>query len=1012
MTFSTLASLRASAVPRRGRLVLLLAAALAAAILSASAHSAHAAVGPCGPETFGVCEFESPAVAGEGGPPATQAGSHPYALTTTIVFNHETEEENEQFTPDRVTEEEVPNEVPEYLGRIYGEPKHIVTDLPPGLVVNPSVTATRCTEQQLETVPANGGGCPPGSAVGIATIYPMAASLGFLRSAVYNMVPPAGVPAAFGLKPGELAWIAHIVGGVRTGGDYGLSGVVNEVPQLKRLWAVKLTLWGNPSDPAHDRERGLCSLYTPALQGIQERLFKFRLEEAIANHKPVSEYPQEAGYGFNCPLPPHERSSAPFLTMPGSCTGSSLETSMSTYSWQRPEELIAPPPYQAPATTGCGELAFHPSLAVEPAPHGVGAESPSGLNVDLKIPQEESLETRAEADLKKAVVTLPEGMTLSPSSANGLGGCPATGPEGFNLHERETEVGGIKHPPAGHCPDSSKVGTVEVHTPLLEEPLTGAVYLAQPQCGGAAQPACTDESALNGELLRLYIEVEGHGAIVKLEGTVSANPATGRLTTTFDDNPQLPFNEFKLRFFTGPRAPLVTPASCGAYSTTSQLTPWSGTPPLELPSGFSIESGCSHPFSPNFAAGTANNQAGASSPFSLTFSRQDGEGRFAGLRVTAPPGLLATLRGVLPCPEPQAAEGTCGPQSEIGKTTVAAGPGPDPFWVRGGRVYLTGPYKGAPLGLSVVVPTVAGPFTLTGNAGPGEEVVRARIEVDPTTAQVTVISDPLPQIIEGIPLDLRTVNVSIDRPGFMINPTNCSQLAVTATLSSTEGASAALSNPFEAANCANLPFRPQLKLSLKGGTKRTGNPALKAVLTMQPGEANIASAQVTLPSSELVDNAHIGDVCTATEFAAGNGHGEMCKPSSIYGYARAWSPLLEAPLEGPVFLKTPGHKLPDLLAALNGQIDVALQGKVDTGKGGGIRNTFEVVPDAPVSKFVLSMQGGSKGLLVNSENLCSPKAKTHALANFTGQNGKLFDATPRVANSCKHHGRGGGARRH
>jgi hypothetical protein len=973
--------------------VLLVAAALATACGCAFAESARATVGPCGPESFGVCEFESPTVASEGGPPATQAGSHPYAWTATIVFNHGTEEEEEKFEFNEFTGEEVAIEDPEVLGKIYGEPKHIVTNLPAGLVVNPSVTATKCTEQQLETVPISGGGCPPGSAVGVATIYYMGPSLGHFPAAVYNMVPPAGVPAEFGVKPGEVAWIAHIIGGVRTGGDYGLSGIVNEVPQLKRLWAVKVTLWGDPSAAAHDRERGACSTWTGPQKRIREDHYKFLLEEAISNHKPVSEYPSEAEFQFNCPLPPHERSSAPFLTMPSSCTGSPLETSMSTYSWGKPEETIAPPLYQAPAITGCGELPFHPSLTVEPAPRGVGAESPSGLNVDLKIPHEESVSTRAEADLKKTVVTLPEGMAISPSEANGLGACPATGPEGFNLHEAETEADGVKHPPAGHCPDSSKIGTVEVLTPLLDKPLTGAVYIAQPKCGGAGQPACTEASATNGELFGLYLEVEGQGAIVKLAGTVSANPHTGQLTTTFDDNPQLPFNELKLKFFTGSRAPLVTPAGCGSYSTLSQLTPWSGTPPVERSSGFTVESGCSHGFSPSFTAGTMNSQAGAYTPFTLTFSRQDGEQRLASTQITMPAGLLAALKGVAQCPEPQAAKGECGPGSEIGGTTVAVGPGPSPYWVRGGKVYLTGPYKGSPFGLSIVVPAVAGPFNL------GVEVVRARIDVDPHTAQVTITSDPLPTIKDGIPFDIRTVNVTVGRPGFMFNPTNCSPLSVTGTIASVNGASAGVSTPFETANCASLPFKPSFKASTPAKTSKANGAGLTVKVGSGAGQANIAKVRVVLPKQLPARLTTLQKACTEAQF---NVNPAGCPAASDVGTATAVTPVLAHPLTGPAYLVSHGGAaFPDLVFVLQGEgIKLYLDGNTNIKKG-ITSSTFNSIPDAPISTFETLFPEGSHSVLATNipakakGSMC--RQKLTMPTTITGQNGAVMTQTTKIS---------------
>ncbi|HWY17382.1 MAG TPA: hypothetical protein VNY27_01585 [Solirubrobacteraceae bacterium] len=937
-------------------------------------------------------------MAGELGPPATRAGSHPYALTTTIVFNHETKEENEQFELDESLGEEVPIEIPEVLGKIYGEPKHIVTNLPAGLVVNPTVSTRKCTERQLETVPAHGGGCPVGSVVGVATIYAMGANLGFFRSPVYNMVPPAGVPAEFGLNPGEIGFIAHIIGGVRTGGDYGLSGSVSEITQLKRLWAVKLTLWGNPSDPSHDRERGVCGVHSRAQQKIKEETYTKLLETAIMTHKRVSEYPEESFYEFNCPLPARERTGTPFLTMPGSCTGSPLATSMSTYSWQKPEELIAPPPFQSPAITGCNELAFHPSLSTEPSPKGVGTESPSGLNVDLKVPQEESLAGRAEANLKEAVVKFPMGMAVSPSAANGLGACPLEGPEGINLTSAE---------PA-KCPDSSKVANVEIDTQLLEHPLKGSVFLAQQGdvAGNGSNPF--------GSLLALYVVAEGQGAVVKLPGEIVLDKETGQLTARFGKDPvrsaatgeaqflpQLPFSDVRMSFFGGSRAPLITPIACGTYTTASQLFPWSGGPPKESQSSFTISQGCGAGvgFSPSFTAGTINNQAGAFSPLSVTLARQDREQRLSGVQVTTPPGLLGVLKSVVQCPDPQAAHGTCGPESQIGVTTVSVGPGGTPYWVKDGKVYLTGPYNGAPFGLSIVVPTTAGPFTLTGNGGFGKEVVRAKVEVDSHTAQVRVTSDPLPTILQGIPLDVRTINVTVNRPDFMFNPTNCSQLSVTALITSTAGASTGVSSPFEASNCANLPFKPKFAATTAAKTSKANGASLVVKVTPGPGQANIAKARVTLPKQLPARLTTLQKACTDKQF---NANPAGCPLASNVGTAMALTPLLAHPLTGPAYLVSHGGAaFPDLVFVLQGEgITLYLDGNTNIKKG-ITTSTFNSAPDAPVSSFETTFPEGPFSVLATNlptkakGNMC--RQKLTMPTTLTGQNGAVVTQTTKIA---------------
>ena len=994
-----------------GRPVMLLAATVAALVVGACVFVgvAGATVGSCGPAVFGVCDFESPITASESGPPATLAGSHPYALTTTIVFNNEITSE-EPVEEENAKEEMVPIGIGLPTGKIYGSPKHIEVNLPAGVVVNPAASPRKCTELQFETKEGSGqvGGCPLGSVVGIVTVYLMGADAA-VSSPVYNMVPPPGVPAEFGVSPGSIGLIAHIMGKVRTGGDYGLSGSVSGITQFQPIYSVKLTLWGDPTNPSHDRERGGCANTFSVQKEIEEEHFKKSNEEAVIEH---TQFRKESEYKFRCPVGENERTYIPLLTMPGSCTGNPYESTLSVDSWQEPGNEIMPAPFMSPAVTGCDELPFHPSLNAEPSSNA-GTESPSGLNVDLRIPQDESIEGRAEADLKKTVVSLPAGIAISPSAANGLGACPAEGPGGFNLHEEETETNGEKHSPRGHCPDSSKIGTVEVLTPLLEKPLAGSVFIAQPKCGGTGQPGCTEESASNGELFGLYLEVEGQGAIVKLAGTVSANPSTGQLTTTFDNNPQLPFDELKLKLFSGPRAPLITPSDCGTYTTTSLLSPWSGTSTVPWPSDFTINQGCTHAFNPTFTAGTTNNQAGAYSPFSVTLSRQDGEQRLGGVQVIAPPGLLASIKNVVQCPEPQASQGTCGPGSEIGETTVAVGPGTDPYWVKGGKVYLTGPYKGSPFGLSIVVPAVAGPFNL------GQEIVRARIDVDSHTAQATVTSDPLPTIKDGIPLDVRTVNVTIDRSGFMFNPTNCSPLSVGGTLESTSTTKTAVSNPFEAANCASLPFKPSFKVSTQASTSKANGASLTVKVGSSAGQANIAKVRVTLPKQLPARLTTLQKACTEAQF---NINPAGCPVQSDVGNATAVTPLLAHPLTGPAYLVSHGGAaFPDLVFVLQGEgILLYLDGNTNIKKG-ITTSTFNSVPDAPISTFETVFPEGSHSVLATNipakakNNMCGQKLTMPT--TITGQNGAVTTQTTKIAvTGCpkvkkkakaKHKGHGG-----
>jgi hypothetical protein len=632
------------------------------------------------------------------------------------------------------------------------------------------------------------------------------------------------------------------------------------------------------------------------------------------------------------------------------------------------------------AIEGCGLLAFGPSLTARPIGVQPGvplADSPSGLSFDLRVPQEESLTGLAIANLKNTVVTLPAGIAVSPSAANGLGACTE---EEIGLHNAQKPS----------CPDDSKVAEAEIVTPLLQAPLKGSVYLAQQGDAGPAQGSNPFSS-----LLALYLVAEGSGALVKLAGHVEVDPSTGQLTTTFENNPQIPFNELKLSFFTGPRAPLVTPLACGTYTTTTQLTPWSAPfsgPPATPSDSFTVASGCGGGFAPSFTAGMTSDQAGAFGQFSVTFSRQDGEQRLAGVQVTMPPGLLGVLKSIVQCPEPQASQGACGPESLIGHTTAAAGPGPDSFYV-GGNVFLTGPYKGAPFGLSIIVPAVAGPFNL------GNVIVRAAINVDPHTAQITVTSDPLPRILQGIPLDLRTVNVTVDRAGFMFNPTNCSPLTVAATIVSTSGAGIGASSPFHVTNCATLGFKPKFTVSTQAKTSKANGASLDVKVTSRSGQANIAKVDVSLPKALPSRLTTLQKACAEAQF---NTNPAGCPAGSVIGMAKALTPVLNVPLTGPAFLVSHGGAaFPDVEFILQGQgVTILLDGKTDIKKG-ITYSKFETVPDAPISSFETVLPEGPHSVLAANVpakakgSMCSTSVVMPTM--ITGQNGAVVRQTTKIA---------------
>lgn len=857
------------------------------------------------PASFGVHSF-GVSVSNADGSTDTQAGSHPYAITTSFALSSE-------LGP--VQSEGQRNPIPN------GNVRDINVELPPGLIGNPLATP-RCTNAELN----EGGECPASTQVG--TILLVFGEQGFLDTngpvQVYNMVPPPGVPAEFEFKA-EFTTPVYLDASVRSGSDYGITIHVSEINEGLPLVFQSLTFWGVPA---------------------------------------------EVNGGGAVP--------APFLTLPTSCSGQAQAMTARADSWQVAGAFQGASA-SLPVNAGCDRLDFTPSVSVQPTT--TVADSPSGVVADLKVPQNQNQTGLREADLRDARVALPAGVSLSPGAADGLVGCTAA------------QIALSSEAPAS-CPPASQVGTVTIISPLLPDALTGQVFLGAPDCS-----PCTNADAADGKIVHGYIQAQGDGVLIKLPGSFTLDPATGQVTAHFLDNPQLPLSDLKLDFKGGPRGLIATPDSCGTFTSQSDLSPWSSpfTPDARTSDSFSIGAGCVSRFSPTFTAGVTNPQAAAHSPFVLSFSRSDTDQELSGLSVELPPGLLAKLAGVPLCSDADANAGTCPADSQVGTVETGAGPGSNPFFLPG-KAYLTGPYKGGPYGLDVVVPVQAGPFDL------GVVVVRQALHVDPQSAQVTAVSDPFPAILDGIPLRLRRVDVDLNRPEFIVNPTSCDPMAITGTLTSTGGMSAAVNSRFQVAGCQGLAFKPRLTLRVFGKTNRNAKPRFRAVLRTEPGEANIGRAQVNLPHSEFLEQSHIKTICTRVQFAAGDGHGSACPPGSIYGHAKAWTPLLDQPLEGPVYLRSSSHKLPDLVAALSGQIDIDLDGKIDSGKNHGLRTTFEAVPDAPVSKFVLTMRGGNKGLLVNSENLCSKQAKTSAMVRFEGHNGKVDQFKPQVANQCQRHG--------
>jgi hypothetical protein len=842
-----------------------------------------------------------------------------------------------------------------------GNLRDTVINLPVGFAGSPASLPT-CTQAQL--LRGVTGACPLDSQVGIvdlaiffgSTFSPQALPV---TIPVYNMATAHGETAVLGFNFSGIV-ASNVVVSVRPG-DHGLTAVVRDVNGEVEVQDTGLTLWGVPADPSHNALRGAICYFGSC-----------------------------SGGGLSSGANP-----TPFLSNPSACTGAPLTASLAFDSWQQSgrfnadgtPDLSDPNWKTAQASvgpyTGCDKLGFLPSLSVQPTT--TQADSPSGYMVDLTVPQNNDPNGLATADLRKAVVTLPAGVVLSPSAADGLRACT------------DAQVGlGNADPPA--CPDGSKLGTATVTTPALPDQLTGNVYLAGP-----------DSGPITGPPYRIFLTLSGDGVSVKLAGTATPDPVTGQLTTTFDNNPQLPFSELRLVFKDGPRAPLANPSTCGTFTTTSDLMPWSApdSGPDATPSDSFQISGCGNPaaFAPSFAAGTTNAQAGAYAPFVLTFSRSDQDQLFAGLTATLPPGMSAKLAGVPLCSDSDASAGTCPAGSQVGSVETASGPGSHPFWLSG-SAYLTGPYKGAPYGLAVEVPAIAGPFDL------GTVVVRDALYIDPTTAQVTAVSDPFPTIIGGIPIQLRTVSIEMNRPGFTVNPTSCNPMSIGGALSSTGGLTAAVSSRFQVGGCQGLGFSPKLSFRLTGnGQTHSGNhPTLTATLTQGSGQANIRSAKVALPLSLALDINNSKNVCNYDTAQAVHGGAVGCPSSTIVGQATAVTPLLDQPLSGPVYL-VQGirfgkngqriHTLPSLLVPLRGQIAIDLRASSAVNGAQQLVTTFSNIPDAPVSKFTLTINGGRKGLLVitgRGQTICG-KSQV-ASSDFGGQSGRADNQNDTMATPC------------
>jgi hypothetical protein len=749
---------------------------------------------------------------------------------------------------------------------------------------------------------------------------------------LYNMTPPPGETAVFGFVESSVV-SGDIV--VSLGPDYRgharATNVITGTDQVHtELTRQSLTVWGVPADPSHNPQRG--SRFSCAQNGSTEWF--------VPGEENCS------GGGFAA-----DENPVPYLSNPTQCTSEPVVAELvGVRSWEgetAPTAKASMGPF-----TGCESLKFAPTIGV--VPEQTQATSPTGYGVDLRVPQTEGAEGLATADLRDAVVKMPAGVVLSPSAANGLVACT------------EAEIGlGTEQPV--ECPNASKLAVVSLITPALSGELKGALYLGGPSSGSITGPPFT-----------VYLTLAGHGVLVKVRGTATPNPVTGQITTVFDENPELPFSELKLQLTGGSRATLANPSTCGSYSAESVLTPWSAPfEPDATPSSLPFEiTGCQGArFNPSFVVGTVSNQASGYSPLSVTFSREDADQDLGGLTVTTPRGLVGSLAHVPLCPEPRAAQGTCGPESQIGELTAGAGPGPEPYFIKGGRVFLTGPYQGAPFGLSIDVSEKAGPFDL--GTGPCDcEVVRATVSVDPHTAQLTVASQALPTIKDGIPFQVKSVNVDINRPEFVFNPTSCNPLSVNGTLSSTQGMTSQQGYHFQVTNCAALAFSPAFKVSTSGRTSREDGASLTAKLsfpsTPQGTEANIARVKVELPKQLPSRLTTLQKACAAATFEADPA---KCPAASVVGHATAVTPILPVPLTGPAyFVSHGGEAFPSLIIVLQGYgVTVDLVGTTFISKHGITSSTFKTVPDVPVGSFELTLPEGRFSALAANGDLCKSK---------------------------------------
>jgi hypothetical protein len=867
-------------------------------------------------------------------------------------------------------------------------------EMPPGLFENPTALGQKyCSETEFKTprsspweTSLSGESCMDKAQIGTLTVRSTAGGPKVRTFGLFNLVPKRGEPARSGARPygKPIVFVSSIR---QAAGEYGITLQATDIAEDLGISGLSVAIWGVPWGAANNEQRGNC------------------LNEV------------EPAFGWaKCSVgPPSQFGSKrlAYLTLPTSCE-EPMDFVVSADSWQQPAELSRGTSGKA-SLEGCDKLEFDPQATAQLS--NPRASSPSGYAFDIKV-DTSGITTPicvhgptfatgcAPTPVRKAAVTLPAGVSINPSVGAGLSVCSRA----------QYEMGETPSSPFGAgCPSESKIGDFSVASPIVAGPIAGAIYLAAPYDNPF------------GSLLAVYLVAKSipRGILVKVAGELEPDPLTGSLRATFDALPQLPYSELSIRFREGQRSPLATPPACGPISTEADFTPWRNPNALEhvsLPAaivagvgGGPCPSGLA-PFAPQAKGGSLNSRTGAYTPFYLRLSRTVAEQEIVSYSATFPPGLLGKIAGVPYCSEAAieaarrnsgAAERdrpSCPAASLIGRTYSGYGVGSVLAYAPG-NLYLAGPYRGSSFSVVAIDSALVGPFDL------GVVIVRSAVRIDPVTAQASIDAtgtDPIPHIIDGIPIHLRDIRAYIDRPSFTVNPTSCEKFTVSSAMNGaglrfgdrSDDTLATATAPFQAFDCGSLGFRPRIGLRMNGAIRRGAHSSLRVVVRPRPGEANIRSAQVTLPPSLFLEQGNIKTICTKVQFAAHN-----CPPGSVYGHVRAFTPLLGAPMEGPAYLRASSHTLPDLVFALRGQgIEVDVAGRIDSSRG-GIRGSFPTIPDAPVSKFVLALKAGKRGVLVNAENLC--RKRQLAIAKLIGHANRGWRLHPELRAQCEGRRRGG-----